>query len=47
MNKDVCRIKGSRRGLVITISAGADFAEVLRQLQRNCRLQKAFLLVQK
>jgi len=42
MNKDVCRIKGSRRGLVITISAGADFAEVLRQLQEKLSVAEGF-----
>jgi len=32
MNMDICRIRGSREGLVITVAAGAEFGDVLKQL---------------
>lgn len=43
MNRDVCRIKGSRQqGLVITIAAGAELADVLRQLRKKLSAAEGF-----
>lgn len=42
MYRDVCRIKGGRQGLVITIAAGAELAEVLKQLQDKLSAAEGF-----
>jgi len=42
MNTELCRIKGTREGLVITISEADQFSEVLSSLDRQLQASQSF-----
>ncbi|HBN95825.1 MAG TPA: hypothetical protein DDZ66_05960, partial [Firmicutes bacterium] len=42
MNTELCAIKGTREGLVITITNAAQFSEVLQSLERQLLASQSF-----